>query len=96
MRCEHGRCRRAARSGDHPCHRIDDVFLFKSGISDRLPHGDIGIGRTRAHEAQCALVDMFRNIQVNRTRDLRAEPVFGHVFIECDAGFARFERSQHL
>ncbi len=74
--------RRPAGAGDQArCVGFEISASVQPGIGDGLAHRDVGIGRTRPHEAQGALVDMLGDVDVERAADLAAKAVFGHLLV---------------
>ncbi len=54
------------------------------------------IGRTRTHEAQGALIDVVGDVDLESSRDLAAEAVFGHLGRCLDPGFSGLECGKHF
>ena len=96
MRGQQGRGRRSAGPCNETGAVVDDLIFGKAGISDRLAHGDMGIGGPRPHEAQGALIHMFGRIDFQRAGHLAAKAVFGHFGAGYDTGFPGLERCKNL
>ena len=62
-RLDDGARRRSARAHDDAGARVGDFVLLKSGVADRLLHGDVIPGGAAAEEAHGAAVDGFRGIE---------------------------------
>ena len=77
--------RRSARPSNHTRHRVDYILLFQPRVRDRLSHRNMRIGRPRPHEAQGALIHVLRHFDIDRTRNLRAKAVLGHILVKGDA-----------
>ncbi|CUH54075.1 hypothetical protein SHM7688_03545 [Shimia marina] len=79
MRGQHRGGGGAAGARNKPGALIHDLRFGQPRIGNGLAHGDMGIGRTRPHEAQGALVDMFLDVDVDMTGDLAAEAMLAHL-----------------
>jgi hypothetical protein len=68
----------------------------EAAISDRLLHGDVGIGSSVTHKSTNAPINMFADIQVHAATDLAAKTHFFKLFVMGNAGLARFKRCNYL
>ena len=89
-----GRC--PAGADDNARALVRDIGLFQPRISDRLFHGQIVEGRAVAHKAQRLAVDMFGQIDFQRTRHLAAELIFRIFRRRHNTGAAGVQRRRYF
>ena len=63
---------RSAGARDHAGTVVTDFGIGKTGVLDRLLHGEVGVGRAVAHEAHKAPVDQLFRIELQGAGDLAA------------------------
>ena len=85
----------AARTDDQPGARVRDLVFAQAGVIDGLLHGDGGVGRGIAHEAQVLLVDVRAHVHPGETADLGAQPHLPVGCMETDARTGLAEGGQH-
>jgi hypothetical protein len=79
---------RSARAGDDAGALVADFGVAEARVGNGFLHGEVGVGRTIAHEAHQAAIDQFLGIELQRTGDLAAEADLLVLRHELDARLA--------
>ena len=79
--------RRPARTDDQPDAIVFGVVgFFQTGVRQRFLHGNIGVARRRAHEAEGAAVDVVFQLSLDRAGNLGPKAALNIIGLQHDAG----------